>query len=224
MRQPQNCRKIFNDEFSFMNYTLNQIAAFAGGTIRGKKNPGISRLLIDSRVSPVPSGALFIALTGQRHDGHNYVSDLYRQGICAFIVSDMRKEFRELPEAGFVVVKDTLLALQELVMHHREKLLCPVIAITGSNGKTIVKEWLNFCLSDDLIITRSPKSYNSQVGVPLSVWLMDDSTQLGIFEAGISLPGEMAKLQRIIQPDIGIFTNIGEAHQENFISLGTENR
>jgi alanine racemase len=202
-----------------MNYTLCEIAGFTGGTIRGKKNPGISQLLIDSRISPVPTGALFFALKGQRHDGHNYVSDLYRRGIRAFIVSDMRKEFRELPEAGFVVVKDTLLALQELAMHHREKFLCPVIAISGSNGKTIVKEWLNFCLSDDVIITRSPKSYNSQVGVPLSVWLMDDSTQLGIFEAGISLPGEMANLQRIIQPDIGIFTNIGEAHQENFSSL-----
>ena len=185
----------------------------------GKKNPGISQLLIDSRISPVPAGALFFALKGQRHDGHNYVADLYRRGIRAFVVSEMRQEFRELPEAGFVVVKDTLLALQELARHHREKFLCPVIAISGSNGKTIVKEWLNFCLSDEMIITRSPKSYNSQVGVPLSVWLMDDNTQLGIFEAGISLPGEMENLQRIIQPDIGIFTNIGEAHQENFISL-----
>jgi alanine racemase len=202
-----------------MHYSLNNIAGFTGGIIRGKKNPGISQLLIDSRISPVPAGALFFALKGQRHDGHNYVSDLYRRGIRAFIVSDMRKEFRELPEAGFVVVEDTLLALQEIAMHHREKFLCPVIAISGSNGKTIVKEWLNFCLSDDVIITRSPKSYNSQVGVPLSVWLMDDNTQLGIFEAGISLPGEMANLQRIIQPDIGIFTNIGEAHQENFKSL-----
>jgi Alr-MurF fusion protein len=202
-----------------MNYTLRDIAHHTVGTIRGKKNPVISQLLIDSRISPVPAGALFFALKGQLHDGHNYVADLYRRGIRAFVVSEMRQEFRELPEAGFVVVKDTLLALQELAMHHREKFLCPVIAISGSNGKTIVKEWLNFCLSDEVIITRSPKSYNSQVGVPLSVWLMDDNTQLGIFEAGISLPGEMANLQRIIRPDIGIFTNIGEAHQENFSSL-----
>ena len=202
-----------------MNYTLSEIAGITGGTIRGKKNPGISQLLIDSRISPVPAGAMFFALKGQRHDGHNYVTDLYRQGIHAFVVSEMKQEFRELPEAGFVVVEDTLRALQEIAAHHREKFLCPVVAITGSNGKTIVKEWLNFCLSDEVIITRSPKSYNSQVGVPLSVWLMDDNTQLGIFEAGISLPGEMENLQRIIQPDIGIFTNIGEAHQENFISL-----
>jgi Alr-MurF fusion protein len=202
-----------------MNYTLNQIAAFTGGTIRGKKSPGISQLLIDSRISPVPAGAMFFALKGQRHDGHNYVADLYRQGIRAFVVSEMKQEFRELPEAGFVLVEDTLRALQEIARHHREKFLCPVIAVTGSNGKTIVKEWLNFCLSDEVIITRSPKSYNSQVGVPLSVWLMDDNTQLGIFEAGISLPGEMENLRRIIQPDIGILTNIGEAHQENFISL-----
>jgi Alr-MurF fusion protein len=202
-----------------MNYTLNDIAVSTSGTIRGKKNPVISQLLIDSRVSPVPAGALFFALKGPLHDGHNYVADLYRRGIRAFVVSDMRPVFLELPEAGFVVVKDTLIALQELAMHHREKFLCPVIAISGSNGKTIVKEWLNFCLSDEVIITRSPKSYNSQVGVPLSVWLMDDNTQLGIFEAGISMPGEMENLQRIIQPDIGIFTNIGEAHQENFSSL-----
>jgi alanine racemase len=202
-----------------MNYTLSEIAVFTGGTIRGKKSPVISQLLIDSRISPVPAAALFFALKGQRHDGHKYVADLYRRGIHAFVVSEMRQEFHELPEAGFVVVKDTLRALQELAMHHREKFLCPVIAISGSNGKTIVKEWLNFCLSDEVIITRSPKSYNSQVGVPLSAWLLDDNTQLGIFEAGISLPGEMENLQKIIQPDIGIFTNIGEAHQENFNSL-----
>jgi alanine racemase len=201
-----------------MNYTLSDIAKHTAGTIRGKKNPVISRLLIDSRISPVPPGALFFALKGLLHDGHNYVEDLYRRGIRAFVVSDMRIEFCDLPEAGFVVVKDTLLALQELARHHREKFLCPVIAITGSNGKTIVKEWLNFCLSDELIITRSPKSYNSQVGVPLSVWLMDNKTQLGIFEAGISFPGEMQHLQRIIQPTTGIFTNTGEAHQENFSS------
>jgi Alr-MurF fusion protein len=202
-----------------MVYSLNEIAGFTNGTIRGKKNPGISQLLIDSRISPVPAGALFFALKGPLHDGHNYVADLYRRGIRAFTVSDMRPEFRDLPDAGFVVVKDTLQALQELARHHRQKFLCPVIAVTGSNGKTIVKEWLNFCLSDEVIITRSPKSYNSQVGVPLSVWLMDDNTQLGIFEAGISQPGEMENLRNIIQPDIGIFTNIGEPHQENFKTL-----
>ncbi len=202
-----------------MNYTLNQIAVYTSGTLRGKKNPAISQLLIDSRISPVPAGALFFALKGPLHDGHNYVADLYHRGIRAFVVSDLRPEFRELQDAGFVVVKDTLHALQELARHHRQKLLCPVIGISGSNGKTIVKEWLNFCLSDQVVITRSPKSYNSQVGVPLSVWLMDDSTQLGIFEAGISLPGEMENLRKIIQPVIGIFTNIGEPHQENFTSL-----
>lgn len=202
-----------------MLYSLSTIANYTAGTIRGKKSPVISQLLIDSRISPVPSDALFFALKGKLHDGHDYIADLYRRGIHAFVVSEMREEFRELPEAGFVIVKDTLQALQELAMHHREKFLCPVIAISGSNGKTIVKEWLNFCLSDEVNITRSPKSYNSQVGVPLSVWLMDDNTQLGIFEAGISLPGEMSNLQKIIQPDIGIFTNIGEAHQENFSSL-----
>jgi UDP-N-acetylmuramyl pentapeptide synthase len=141
-----------------MNYTLNQIADYTSGTIRGKKNEGISQLLIDSRISPVPAGALFFALKGPLHDGHNYVADLYSRGIRAFIVSEMRPEFRELPEAGFVVVKNTLHALQELAMHHRQKFLCPVIAISGSNGKTIVKEWLNFCLSDQVInYTQSQK-------------------------------------------------------------------
>ncbi len=202
-----------------MLYSLNIMAGYTAGTIRGKKSPVITRLLIDSRVSPVPANSLFFALKGPLHDGHTYVADLYRRGIRAFVVSDMRQEFNDLPEAGFVVVKDTHRALQELAMHHREKFRCPVVAISGSNGKTIVKEWLNFCLSDEVIITRSPKSYNSQVGVPLSVWLMDDNTQLGLFEAGISLPGEMENLRRIIQPDMGIFTNIGEAHQENFSSL-----
>ncbi len=127
-----------------MVYSLNEIAGFTNGTIRGKKNPAISQLLIDSRISPVPAGALFFALKGPLHDGHNYVTDLYRRGIRAFTVSDMRPEFRDLPDAGFVVVKDTLQALQELARHHRQKFLCPVIAVTGSNGKTIVKEWLNF--------------------------------------------------------------------------------
>jgi Alr-MurF fusion protein len=202
-----------------ITYTLGTIAEITGGRAEGKTDYAISRLMTDSRTSTVSETALFFALTGQRHDGHRYVADLYRRGIRAFVVSDMKEEFRALQGAGFVVVADTLVALQDLARSHREKFVCPVIGITGSNGKTIVKEWLFHCLSDLFVITRSPKSYNSQIGVALSLWLMDENTQLGIFEAGISLPGEMKNLERMIRPGIGIFTGIGEAHQENFSSL-----
>jgi Alr-MurF fusion protein len=200
-------------------YTLDQIAAITGGRAEGNTGISVSRLITDSRVSSVPDGALFFAFTGQRHEGHRYVAGMYRRGVRAFVVSYMTEEFRSLTGAGFVVAADTLAVLQELARHHRERFVCPVIGITGSNGKTIVKEWLFHCLSDDFVISRSPKSYNSQLGVALSLWLMDEHTQLGIFEAGISLPGEMSRLQRMIRPHIGILTGIGEAHQENFGSL-----
>ena len=200
-------------------YTLGKIAAITGGHVEGQAGNTITRLLTDSRTSTVSDNMLFFALPGPLHDGHNFVTDLHRRGIRSFVVSAMRDDYLSLPGAGFVVVKDAFSALQELACFHRERFVCPVIGITGSNGKTIVKEWLFHCLSDDYTITRSPKSYNSQVGVPLSLWLMDEHTQLGIFEAGISRPGEMKNLHRMIRPDTGIFTNIGEAHQENFTSL-----
>jgi alanine racemase len=200
-------------------YTLSSIAAITGGRIEGKTDLKISGLLTDSRISAFPGSSLFFALKGLRHNGHQYVEELYRHGVRAFVVSEMRYEFRIMHDAGFVIVSDTLLALQEVARAHRERFDCPVIGITGSNGKTIVKEWLFHCLSGDFVITRSPKSYNSQVGVPLSIWLMDEITRLGIFEAGISRPGEMENLHRIILPDTGVMTNIGEAHQENFSSI-----
>src|SRR5204862_6623565 len=115
-------------------------------------------------------------------------------------------------DAGFILVKDTLVALQSIAAEHRKGFSIPVIGITGSNGKTIVKEWLYSALSEDKRVVRSPRSYNSQIGVPLSVWLMEEEDELAIFEAGISKPGEMEALEHIIRPDIGIFTNIGEAH------------
>jgi Alr-MurF fusion protein len=215
----QQINKSFNIFVSMITYNLENIASITGGTAEGNTSLPVSQLLIDSRISSIPGSALFFALRGQRHDGHGYIADLYQRGIRAFVVSRRLAEFSALSGAGFVVVKDTLAALQDVARFHRSKFTCPVIAISGSNGKTIVKEWLNFCLSDDFNITRSPKSYNSQVGVPLSVWLMDEHTRLAIFEAGISMPGEMKNLQRIIRPDLGILTNIGEAHQENFTSL-----
>lgn len=177
----------------------------------------VQQLLIDSRSLSSPLGIFFIAIPGERHDGHAYISDLYKRGVRAFLITKANEKFiEECKEASFVVVNDALQALQMLASSHRNKFSFPVIAITGSNGKTIVKEWIWQLLRDEFSIVRSPKSYNSQVGVPLSIWNMSDADTLGIFEAGISRPGEMEKLNAIIQPDIVLFTNIGTAHDENF--------
>jgi len=176
----------------------------------------ISHLLIDSRKVHHKAHTLFIALVGDFRDGHQFIEELYQQGVRNFLIS---KEVKGCPDANFFHVDDTLKALQNLAKAQREKSPIPVIGITGSNGKTIVKEWLFQLLQKDLKIVRNPKSYNSQIGVALSVWQMDKSYDLGIFEAGISQPGEMQRLQEIIQPEVGIFTNIGSAHQENFKSL-----
>ncbi|MBO9573835.1 MAG: UDP-N-acetylmuramoyl-tripeptide--D-alanyl-D-alanine ligase, partial [Chitinophagaceae bacterium] len=174
----------------------------------------ISELLMDSRKISAPSSSLFFALKGPRRDGHAFIQEAYKKGVRNFIVS----EPTELAEANMVVVSDVLYALQLLAIHHRNQFKIPVIGITGSNGKTIVKEWLNQLLEDKYAIVRSPKSYNSQSGVPLSVWQLNDSAELGIFEAGISQSGEMDRLQKIIQPSIGVFTNIGEAHSSGFLN------
>jgi alanine racemase len=198
------------------SYSLEEIADITGGKIEGSSGLIIQNLLIDSRASAISSSFLFFALIGQRHDGHRFIPELYRRGVRAFVVSKIPEQYNTYAEAGFLIVSDTMLALQQLARFHRERYKCPVIGISGSNGKTIIKEWLNHCLGDAITITRSPKSFNSQVGVPLSLWLLDENTSLGIFEAGISFPGEMKTLQRMIRPDIGIITNIGEAHQENF--------
>ena len=161
--------------------------------------------------------ALFFAIKGERHDGHKFIADLFNQGVRNFIVSELNDDFKDL-NANFIVVDDALKAMQRLAAHHRQHFNYNVIGITGSNGKTIVKEWLYQLLRADLNIVRSPKSYNSQIGVPISVWEMQEENQLAIFEAGISMPGEMKKLEAIIHPTVGIFTNIGSAHDENFSS------
>lgn len=199
-----------------ISYSLENITGIVGGSLKGNGGLPVQHLLIDSRNIVSAGGSLFFALKGKNHDGHNYVTDLYNRGVRAFVVSSLNDLHSLCPEAGFIITHDTLSALQELARFHRQRFACPVAAITGSNGKTIVKEWLYYCLEGSMAITRSPKSYNSQVGVPLSLWLMDEQTGLGIFEAGISQPGEMRHLQRMINPDIGLMTNIGEAHQENF--------
>ena len=198
-------------------YSLQKVAEIVNGQLFGASDERkISDLLIDSRHLMDPNQALFFALQSHRNDGHKYIEELYEKGVRAFVVKQCPEA--SCPEAAFIVVADTLKALQALASYHRQQFSIPVIGITGSNGKTIVKEWLYQMLSPDYNIVRSPKSYNSQVGVPLSVWQMNESNELAIFEAGISEPDEMMALQDIIRPTIGVFTNIGQAHEENFIN------
>lgn len=177
----------------------------------------IHRLLLDSRKIVQPAHSLFIAVTGERHDGHAFISELYHQGVRNFLV-EKEIDFSRLQNATITLVEDAVIGLQQIAARHRMSFNMPVIGITGSNGKTVVKEWLNQMLCEDYTIVRSPRSYNSQVGVPLSVWNMDTHHSLGIFEAGISLKGEMELLEKVIQPTLGILTNIREAHLENFSS------
>lgn len=180
----------------------------------------ITDIVIDSRKAAAHKGALFFAIHGKRHDGHKYIQELYTQGIRMFVVEQTPAYSNTLlPEANIFQADSAITALQDLVAFHRATFKTPVIGITGSNGKTIIKEWLYQMLSKDLAIAKNPGSYNSQVGVPLSVWQLQSHHQLGIFEAGISEPGEMERLQHVIQPTLGIFTNIGSAHDEGFASL-----
>lgn len=197
---------------------LSNVAEVLGYNGEIASDREIGWLLTDSRSLAFPSESLFFALVSNRNNAHQYVSELYSQGVRAFVVSEVRPEFENMTDAFFLLVDNALQALQQLAAYWRGQFQVPVIGITGSNGKTIVKEWLFQLLHNDFKIVRSPRSYNSQIGVPLSVWQMKPDSQLGIFEAGISLPGEMNFLEKVIQPTIGIFTNIGDAHQENFVS------
>ena len=199
-----------------MLYNISTITAILGGRSSGPLNRNVQHLITDSRKLIEPGSSLFISLIGDKRDGHAYIPDLIRRGVKAFIVSHLPAQIEH--DVSYILVPDTLAALQQLAAHHRLQFQYPVVGLTGSNGKTIVKEWLHFLLHEQLRIVRSPRSYNSQIGVPLSVWQMDKEAELGIFEAGISQKGEMQKLAEIIQPTIGIFTNIGEAHSEGFPS------
>ncbi|HNX87821.1 MAG TPA: bifunctional UDP-N-acetylmuramoyl-tripeptide:D-alanyl-D-alanine ligase/alanine racemase [Paludibacteraceae bacterium] len=198
---------------------LSKIAHLLGTDDNNIPEVDIHWLLTDSRSLSFPSGTLFFALKTSRNDGHRYIAELYRQNLRYFVVSEMLPDFETLTDAVFIHMDDTLQALQTLAAAHRAEFSIPVIGITGSNGKTVVKEWLYQMLHTDFRIVRSPRSYNSQIGVPLSVWSLSDSSELAIFEAGISRTGEMQKLQPIIRPTIGIFTNLGDAHQEGFTGL-----
>ena len=179
----------------------------------------IDWILTDSRSLCFAEDTLFFALKTKRNDGHKYIPDLYERGVRNFVVSDLPQNLDDYVDTNFLQLPNPLKGLQRLAEKYRSQFEVPVVGITGSNGKTIVKEWLYQLLSPEKIITRSPRSYNSQIGVPLSVWLLNETTELGIFEAGISEMGEMEALQSIIRPTIGILTNIGGAHQENFYSV-----
>jgi alanine racemase len=197
-------------------YTINHIANIVNGKLKtGAQNTHIEYLLTDSRKLVETSTTLFFALSGLRTSGNNFIDELYNRGVRNF-VTDFLFNNSIYTDANFIQVQNVLQALQTLTAYHRSQFSIPVIGITGSNGKTIVKEWLNTLLEKEYTIARSPKSYNSQIGVPLSVWQLNAEHRLGIFEAGISLPHEMQRLADIIRPTIGVLTHIGDAHSKNF--------
>ena len=199
-----------------MNFTSSEIAGITAGTLVGPPGLIASELVTDSRLVSFAEDAAFLAIRGSNHDGHRYIDPLYRRGIKIFIVEKLPERPETYQDAAFIITSSTINALQLLAAAKRAAFKSTVIAVTGSAGKTIVKEWLADVLGRCYPVIRSPKSYNSQIGVPLSVWKLEEKFRFGIFEAGISSPGEMEKLQRVIDPDIGIITNIGDAHGENF--------
>ena len=208
-----------------MKYSIEKITTLIGARRIGEVDAQIGWLLTDSRSLCFPEETLFFALKSARNDGHKYIEDLYRRGVRNFVVETKGVlEFctsgtEHMPDANFLIVPSPLAALQRLAERHRDEFNVPIVGITGSNGKTMVKEWLYQLLLPSQKIVRSPRSYNSQIGVPLSVWLLNERTEIGIFEAGISQPGEMMALRDIIQPTIGVLTSLGAAHQENFRSM-----
>ncbi|MGZ3884654.1 MAG: Mur ligase family protein, partial [Bacteroidia bacterium] len=198
-------------------YITKTINSVVDGRLQGPTDITIRHLLTDSRSIQFFAESAFFALVTARNNGHRYIEELYKKGVRCFVVSEAIPF--NAPDACFIRVTDTLKALHQLTAHHRHEFALPVIAITGSNGKTIVKEWLYQLLKSHFTICRSPKSYNSQIGVPLSVWNLNAMHTLGIFEAGISTSNEMQALERIIKPTVGIFTGLGKAHQEGFSSI-----
>lgn len=201
-------------------YSLLALAEVVGATVVGRaEGIRVEHLAIDSRKPMSHGQTLFVALRGERHDGHTYVPELARQGHRSFLVEEVPSEWEALwPDAVFLVVRDSLDALQRLAAWHRAQHRSKVVGITGSNGKTVVKEWLFQLLRGTEHVVRSPGSWNSQVGVPLSVWEMRDEHTVALFEAGISQPGEMERLRNVIKPTVGVFTTLGPAHGENFTS------
>lgn len=199
-----------------MKYRLKELASLCGGELLGT-DATVMRVSTDSRTLSEPDGTLFVALRSARRDGNRYIAELYRRGVRAFL-TDSPVDEKAYPLAGFVRCADSLEALQRLAADHRTSLKGTVVAITGSNGKTVVKEWIAQLCPPQIRLFRSPKSYNSQIGVALSLLMAEPDDRIVLIEAGISQRGEMARLERMIRPDLGIVTNIGDAHQENFDS------
>lgn len=201
-------------------YNLDQIAEITGARFVGKNNYSIRHFLNDSRSLHSPGNTLFIALKTSRNNGHKYIEGLIKNGVTAFLIQEGEFEYTAYTDSqvSFIVSKDPLKTIQQLASYHRQQFSIPVIGLTGSNGKTMVKEWLYQTLKDNYSICRSPKSYNSQIGVPLSVLNLNDTHSLAIFEAGISQIGEMDTLASIIRPTLGVLTSIGSAHDEGFDS------
>lgn len=200
------------------SYSLAQIAEIVSGELKGNPELTVTDISFDTRKLVSPRNSIFIALKTARNDGHNYIAESFRKGVRAFLV---QKDYRQEIDASFISVEDPLLALQRLAQYHRSQFQIPVLAITGSNGKTIVKEWLSQLLTAYMPVAASPRSYNSQLGVPLSIWQVNSAHEIALIEAGISQSGEMEKLEAMIQPSLGIFTNIGDAHLENFTDKKT---
>ena len=203
-----------------VQYTIQELVWAIGGTVHGIPEGSVREVATDSRAVQQGRGLLFFAIPGARHNGHDYVAELYRtRGVRRFVISEIRPEFHDLEQATFILVPSTLAALQHLAAYHRQRFSIPVVGITGSNGKTIVKEWLAAVLSAKYHTHHSPASFNSQLGVPLSILGLSPHYEVGVYEAGISQPGEMAHLAAVIRPTLGIITNLGAAHQEGFSSL-----
>ena len=207
-----------------MKISSSDIARITNGRLSGPEDIIVNEVVTDSRQISFAQGLAYFAIRGINHDGHRYIEILYQKGLRVFIVNSLPDEIGKYPGAAFIVHNDTVEALQLLAAYSRADFKSTVIGVTGSAGKTVVKEWLADVIGLSTAVVRSPKSYNSQIGVPLSVWKLDNRYKFGIFEAGISLPGEMEKLQRIIKPEIGIITNIGDAHNENFPDKKTKAR
>jgi UDP-N-acetylmuramyl pentapeptide synthase len=197
---------------------FSSLASICNGKIlQQNREREVRDLLIDSRKTLLSDQTLFFAISGERHDGHQFIPDLYAAGIRQFVV-EQSVSIDQYQEANIILVDSSRTALQALAEAHRKNFTIPIIGITGSNGKTIIKEWLFQLLSPDYKVVKNPGSYNSQVGVPLSIWQIQNHHQLGVFEAGISRPTEMERLAKIIRPTLGIFSNLGSAHDEGFVS------
>ncbi|WP_416867900.1 MAG: bifunctional UDP-N-acetylmuramoyl-tripeptide:D-alanyl-D-alanine ligase/alanine racemase [Imperialibacter sp.] len=201
------------------NILFSDLPKLCKGKISGADTPSaVLSLSLDSRKVFPGEGAVYFAIKGPNHDGHSFLWEAYQKGWRLFVVESLPKDTERFESASFFLTSDSLQTLQDLAAAHRSQFSLPVVAITGSNGKTIVKEYLYQLLASSVSVVKSPKSWNSQVGVPLSVWPLAEHHEAGIFEAGISQPDEMAHLKNIIQPTIGIISNIGPAHDALFTS------